>query len=287
MSECKIGEMLVKLRTAKGLTQDEVAQSLSVSNKTVSKWENSASMPDLPMLMELSQYFGVTTDALLGISDGNGGIDEAVRSVLTGVDRKEQILRAFEMERAFFPAAAESDMFLHGLEAKSLEDAYPSDDMLLWRSQISASDFFKFTVASDAVNLSVTLLRNKENFAWLGARDEQDKIVKLFRFLSEEDVLSVLYFIHSTKCSRAFTADYISENSGISVERVSAILKSFCEVGDCRCMTAHLADGDVDVYECDGDGIILSLLSLAYNKMCGSKFYQYYNSDGCKMIGGK
>ena len=65
MSECKIGEMLVKLRTAKGLTQDEVAQSLSVSNKTVSKWENSASMPDLPMLMELSQYFGVTTDALL------------------------------------------------------------------------------------------------------------------------------------------------------------------------------------------------------------------------------
>ena len=53
--------MLVKLRTAKGLTQDEVAQSLSVSNKTVSKWENSASMPDLPMLMELSQYFGVTT----------------------------------------------------------------------------------------------------------------------------------------------------------------------------------------------------------------------------------
>ena len=48
-------------------------------------------------------------------------------------------------------------------------------------------------------------------------------------------------------------------------------------MGDCRCMTAHLADGDVDVYECDGDGIILSLLSLAYNKMCGSNFYQYYN----------
>ncbi len=55
-------------------------------------------------------------------------------------------------------------MFLHGLEAKSLEDAYPSDDMLLWRSQISASDFFKFTVASDAVNLSVTLLSEQGGF---------------------------------------------------------------------------------------------------------------------------
>ena len=125
MSECKIGEMLVKLRTAKGLTQDEVAQSLSVSNKTVSKWENSASMPDLSMLMELSQYFGVTTDALLGISDGNGGIDEAVRSVLTGVDRKEQILRAFEMERAFFPAAAESDMFFAWLRSEKPRRCIP------------------------------------------------------------------------------------------------------------------------------------------------------------------
>ena len=43
MYECKIAEKLSLLRIAKGVTQDEVAQSLSVSNKTVSKWENGVS----------------------------------------------------------------------------------------------------------------------------------------------------------------------------------------------------------------------------------------------------
>ena len=50
MHECKIAEKLVELRTWKGVTQEDVAKSLSISNKTISKWENGASMPDLPIL---------------------------------------------------------------------------------------------------------------------------------------------------------------------------------------------------------------------------------------------
>lgn len=69
MSECNIAEKLVELRTSRGVTQEDVAQSLSVSNKTISKWETGASAPDLPMLVELAYYYGVTTDALLGLSE--------------------------------------------------------------------------------------------------------------------------------------------------------------------------------------------------------------------------
>lgn len=43
MCECKIAEKLVQFRLAKGVTQDELAQNLSISNKTVSKWENGVS----------------------------------------------------------------------------------------------------------------------------------------------------------------------------------------------------------------------------------------------------
>ena len=43
MYECKIADKLVKLRTIMGVTQEDVAQSLSVSNKTVSKWETGVS----------------------------------------------------------------------------------------------------------------------------------------------------------------------------------------------------------------------------------------------------
>ena len=131
------------------------------------------------------------------------------------------------------------------------------------------------------------LLKNKSNFAWMNNSSKQKEIVKLFKFLSNEDALSVLYFIHSTACSGSFTADYIAKNTGITEERISNILEEFCSVSECFGVTAHLAEGEVRVYAFQGDGIVLSLISLAYEKMCGKQSYNYHFYKSCKMIGGK
>lgn len=287
MNECKIAEKLVQCRLAKGVTQDEVARSLSVSNKTVSKWETGTSMPDLPMLAELSKYFNVTTDSLLGLSDGKtNGTKEAVRSAFEGLDWKGSVLKMFEMESAVIPAIYETKS-RHGGDTEGNENAYPSECSRYSRSQISTRELFKLAVSSEDVNLSVTLLRNKNDFAWLREPEKQQRLADFFRFLSEGDVFSVLYFIHSTDCDDAFTADYVSANTGVPKVRVSAILKQFCDVGACRSLPAHLAEGDVDVYECPGDGIMLSVISLAYDKIYGKPNYLYYFNGGCRMIGGK
>ena len=60
-----IGENIKKLRKAKGMTQEELAQVLCVSYQAVSKWENGGS-PDLDMLPALANTFGVTIDELMG-----------------------------------------------------------------------------------------------------------------------------------------------------------------------------------------------------------------------------
>ena len=60
-----IGEFLSILRKSKGLTQQEVADALGVSNKTVSSWETGASCPDIGMLHAIAELFGVTCDELL------------------------------------------------------------------------------------------------------------------------------------------------------------------------------------------------------------------------------
>lgn len=52
MHTCKIATKLSELRTAKGFTQDEVASALSVSNKTISKWENGTSFKNRIHLMK-------------------------------------------------------------------------------------------------------------------------------------------------------------------------------------------------------------------------------------------
>ena len=287
MYECKIAEKLVELRTSKGVTQEDVAQNLSISNKTVSKWENGASTPDLPMVVELAKYYGVTTDTLLGLSeDKKQSTSEEIRSLFEGLDRRESVLKAFETIRSLVPT-------MYGTVSKYYDDAYGEENVFPtgtshgYRSAISLHEFFEFTTSSENVNLAVMMLRNKVNFVWMSDKNKQKEIVKIFKFLSSEDALSVLYFVHSTACSESFTADYIAKNTGVKEERVSEILDEFCSVGDCHWVTAHLVEGDVRVYECHGDGLVLSLISLAFERMCGRQSYDYYFNGGCKMIGGK
>ena len=61
----KFGEFILELRKEKGLTQKELAEKLYISDKAVSKWERGLSMPDIALLMPLSQIFSVTTTELL------------------------------------------------------------------------------------------------------------------------------------------------------------------------------------------------------------------------------
>ncbi len=57
MDQVKIGNMLKELRKEKGLTQEQLAEHFGVSNRTVSRWETGSNMPDLSLLVELSDFY--------------------------------------------------------------------------------------------------------------------------------------------------------------------------------------------------------------------------------------
>lgn len=61
----KFSTKLRELRKLKGFTQEELAEILSVSFQTVSKWENDVSMPDVGLLPVIAECFGVSIDELL------------------------------------------------------------------------------------------------------------------------------------------------------------------------------------------------------------------------------
>lgn len=58
-------EKLIELRKSKGLSQDELGNALGVSRQTISKWELAQSYPDFQRLVLLSDYFGLSLDALV------------------------------------------------------------------------------------------------------------------------------------------------------------------------------------------------------------------------------
>lgn len=56
---------LQALRKENGMTQAELAAKLNYSDKSVSKWENGESLPDIDVLCELAEMYGVTVDFLV------------------------------------------------------------------------------------------------------------------------------------------------------------------------------------------------------------------------------
>ena len=59
-----IGNNLAELRKNKGLTQLELAEKFSYSDRAVSKWENGDTLPDIEVLYNLCEFYGVTIDYL-------------------------------------------------------------------------------------------------------------------------------------------------------------------------------------------------------------------------------
>ena len=59
------GEIIKKLRTDKGLTQDELAEKIYVTRTAISKWESGRGFPNIESLKAISKYFSVSLDELL------------------------------------------------------------------------------------------------------------------------------------------------------------------------------------------------------------------------------
>ena len=72
MNSITIGEKIAKLRKEKGLTQSQLAEMISVSNKTISRWETGEGYPEISLLVPLAKALGVSTDYLLKDASDEG-----------------------------------------------------------------------------------------------------------------------------------------------------------------------------------------------------------------------
>lgn len=65
MDQEKIGRFIANCRKERNLTQEQVAEKLGVSNKTVSRWENGNGFPDVSLLQSLCEVLNISVNELL------------------------------------------------------------------------------------------------------------------------------------------------------------------------------------------------------------------------------
>jgi len=77
MNEMTLGKRIMQHRKRLGMTQEQLADRVGVSAQAVSKWENDLSCPDISLLPQLAEIFGITVDELLGKEPAGGTVRTA------------------------------------------------------------------------------------------------------------------------------------------------------------------------------------------------------------------
>lgn len=98
MDLIRIGKFLQELRKEKGLTQEQLGDRTGVSRRTVSRWETGANMPDLDILIELSDFYEVDLREILSGERKSKPMNEEMKETVLQVadysnEEKERMLQ--------------------------------------------------------------------------------------------------------------------------------------------------------------------------------------------------
>ncbi|MED9965220.1 MAG: DUF6773 family protein [Blautia sp.] len=98
MDAKKIGTFLRELRKEKGLTQEQLAEVLNVSGRTISRWETGTNMPDLSVLIQIAEFYEVEVKEILDGERKGEIMDKELKETLSKVAdyntlEKEKVLK--------------------------------------------------------------------------------------------------------------------------------------------------------------------------------------------------
>lgn len=99
MDTKKIGGFLRVLRKEKGLTQEQLAEILFVSGRTVSRWETGTNMPELSILMQMAEFYHVEIKEILDGERKGETMNQEIKETLSKVAdynklEKEKVIKA-------------------------------------------------------------------------------------------------------------------------------------------------------------------------------------------------
>ena len=98
MDQIKIGKFILNCRKEKGLTQEQLAEKLGVTSKSISRWENGNTMPDYSLLKDLCNELDINVNELLSGEKikGNDYMNKSEENLIKlrkQIDKRKKILK--------------------------------------------------------------------------------------------------------------------------------------------------------------------------------------------------
>ena len=98
MDQIKIGSLLKELRNEHNLSQEQLAEKFNVSSRSISRWENGNTMPDISIMIELADFYDIDIRELLSGERKSDKMEENLKETLVMVadyteEEKAKILK--------------------------------------------------------------------------------------------------------------------------------------------------------------------------------------------------
>lgn len=190
MNAININEQIAYYRKQRGLTQEDVARALGVTNQAVSKWESAQCCPDITLLPELADLFEVSVDKLLGRkpSASLGELCHMLKAHFSSLPEHSTFGQVYRIAALLHEAAA-TDGYKQQIPWQSRD--YSTDDVADWGLSVCSEPEGCTVRKQNSICFTLSEKSTAPNNIQLHRLSQ-----KLSR-LSEPDTLKVLFALYS------------------------------------------------------------------------------------------
>ncbi len=228
-------ENLVRYRKRAGLTQQQLAQKLSITPQAVSKWEK-GSYPDCELLPKLSQILDVSLDVLFGLKDEEGkvSLNTAVLAELDKLGEEEKGKRAMELFYTMLCAFGKGTSPEHA----SLPESFTRETYAQLRTD------YELAIARLNQDMQYLCFMRIPDNGINSYFSIEPRLLELFSLLSDENAMLVISYAETLSRNNILTKECISKELSIPFDTVSAIVDRCERLGIMWQLTANTGGGE-------------------------------------------
>ena len=127
MDQQKIGGFLKELRQEKKMTQEQLAEQMGVSRRTVSRWETGSNLPDLSVLVELADFYDVDLNEIFRGERRSETVDTELKDTLLQAAEYSENIKKIIVKRMHLLFIGGCIAFIFYLAVLFLEPEQTSD----------------------------------------------------------------------------------------------------------------------------------------------------------------
>lgn len=243
------------IRKDKGITQEQLAETVGVSPQAVSKWEING-YPDASLLPVIAEYLGVSIDELFGNTvEKEHILDEIVRYIKEQ-PYEEMMQKAMEIGRAVSCGLQYSEKY-HNISDK----AFNNPDFEIY-SEVTRNEGFVQSRLCESLQYFLIMPEPKKGYDNVLKYDES--YAELFKFLGKPDALRAMYYFAGRNGWMFSNVGSLAKALGISSENAQEILDGMVRLNLLDSSSLSSERGEERIYKSSLGCNFVSFMTFCY-----------------------